>query len=49
MTSPVGKLSPTEAFLMEVELANPDATGREDLIAQYFPDDTQPQAPKKQR
>jgi predicted flap endonuclease-1-like 5' DNA nuclease len=46
MTSPVGQPSPTEAFLMEVELANPGATGREDLIAQYFPDGASPQAPQ---
>lgn len=46
MTSPVGQPSPTEAFLMEVELANPGATGREDLIANYFPDGVAPQAPQ---
>lgn len=46
MTSPVGQPSPTEAFLMEVELANPGATGREDLIAQYFPDGAPPQTPQ---
>lgn len=46
MTPFVGQPSPTEAFLMEVELANPGATGREDLIAQYFPDGASSQAPQ---
>jgi len=31
--------TPTEKFLMEVELANPGTVGREDLIEQYFPND----------
>jgi len=42
----VGQPSPTEAFLREVELANPGVTGREDLIAQYFPDGAPSQAPQ---
>lgn len=35
---PGGQPTASEAFLLDIELANPGATGREDLVATYYPD-----------
>src|SRR5690606_12667133 len=41
-------ITPTESFLLDIELAHPGATSREDLVSRYYPDGVPAQQPATQ-